>query len=314
MTGIKSFLFYCLISLLALSSLNAQESNCQNLGFELGNFTNWEGYNWVYSTDVPSANTSKVQVTLPTSRRQVIMTDTTAYDPYTGNALKIIPHGSRYSARLGDAITSADLVNFRCWEQSLRYTMTIDSTNALLIMKFALVLQYAADHSAKMEPRFKLTLFDQKGDTIPDCANYDVYSSSGNVKGFNSYTPSGSRDPVKWRDWTTVGANLLKYIGQTITIEFMAADCTGRFHYGYAYFVAACHPLYITVKYCAGDSNASLTAPDGFESYSWTDSSGAIAGTSKILTLVNPTEGAIFFCTMTSATGCTVKLQSTIVK
>ncbi|MCX6237040.1 MAG: gliding motility-associated C-terminal domain-containing protein [Bacteroidia bacterium] len=314
MRGIKPFLFCCLFALFSSTSVYGQESYCKNLGFELGDFTNWVGYNWIYSTDVPSNNTAKVQVALPTARRQVIMTDTTAYDVYTGNALKKIPHGYLYSARLGDAITSADVSSFRCWEQSLRYTMTIDSTNALLIMKFALVLQYVSDHTAKMEPRFKLTLFDQKGDTIPDCANYDVYSTSNNVKGFQSYTPSGSNTPVKWRDWTTVGANLLKYMGQTITIEFMAADCTGRFHYGYAYFVAACHPLYITVQYCAGDSVAKLKAPEGFEKYSWTNSSGVVVDSVQTLKVVNPVEGSTFSCTMTSATGCTVSLKSTIAK
>jgi hypothetical protein len=97
-------------------------------------------------------------------------------------------------------------------------------------------------------------------------------------KDSKTYTPTGSNVPVKWRDWTTVGANLLKYMGQTITVEFMAADCTGRYHYGYAYFVAACHPLYIAVKYCAGDSIAKLTAPQGFETYRWTDSKGTVAG------------------------------------
>ena len=319
MKGIKSLLFYCLVALFSSVTANAQDSNCQNLGFELGNFTNWTGYNWVYSTDVPSSNTSKVQVFLPTARRQVIMSDTTALDANTGYALRKIPHGYLYSARLGDEINNSDGGNFRCWEQSLRYTMTIDSTNALLIMKFALVLQYASDHTALMEPRFKLTLYDQSGAAITDCANYDVYSTSTTTKGFQSYTPPGSASqgggtPVKWRDWTTVGANLLKYIGQTITVEFMAADCTGRYHYGYAYFVAACHPLYITVKYCAGDSIAKLTAPQGFETYNWTDSKGTVAGTSQILSIANPVEGATYTCTMTSATGCTVSLNSTIVK
>jgi hypothetical protein len=144
MKGIKSVLFYCLVALFSSVTVNAQDSNCQNLGFELGNFTNWTGYNWVYSTDVPSANTSKVQVSIPNQRRQVIMTDTTALDANTGNALRKIPHGYLYSARLGDELNGLDGGSFRCWEQSLRYTMTIDSTNALLIMKFALVLQYAS--------------------------------------------------------------------------------------------------------------------------------------------------------------------------
>ena len=230
-------LFCFLISLFSWTTIHAQNSNCNNLGFELGDFTNWEGYNWVYSDDIPSLNEPKVQVTLPTSRRQVIMTDTSAYDANTGYALRKIPPGYRYSARLGDElITGIDLNNFRCWEQSLRYTMTIDSTNALLIMKFALVLQYISNHPNEMEPRFRLTLYDQNGDKIPDCANYDVYASNANVKGFHEYNTAGFRVPVEWRDWTTVGANLLKYIGQTITIEFMSADCTKRFHYGYAYF------------------------------------------------------------------------------
>ncbi|MEI6142092.1 MAG: PKD domain-containing protein [Mariniphaga sp.] len=312
MKKLKFFFLLSIFSFYTWSSLNAQVHYCNNLSFELGDFTNWTGYTWVYSTDVPSANTPKVQVSLPTARRQVIMTDTTAYDPNTGNALRKIPSGYKYSARLGDAITSADGGNFRDWDQSLKYTMTVDSTNALLVMKFALVLQYASDHTALMEPRFKLTLLDEKGNTIPDCANYDVYSTSTTVKGFNSYTPSGAKDPIKWRDWTTVGANLLPYLGQTITLEFMAADCTGRFHYGYAYFVAECRPLNIVLSYCAGDSIAKLTAPVGFEKYYWKNSNGTVLDSTQILKVNNPTEGAVYSCNMTSATGCTVTLQSTI--
>ena len=192
--------------------------------------------------------------------------------------------------------------------------MAIDSSNALLIMKFALVLQYASDHTALMEPRFQLVLYDKNGAKITDCANYDVYSTSTNVKGFQSYTPVGSQNPVKWRDWTTVGANLLNYIGQTITVEFMAADCTGRYHFGYAYFVAACHPLYITVKYCANDSVATLAAPEGFEKYSWKNSIGTVVDTTETLYVTNPVEGATYTCDLTSATDCHVTLKSTIAK
>jgi gliding motility-associated-like protein len=315
MNGLKSLLVCLCFSAFSWTNVQGQENNCANLGFELGDFTNWEGYNWVFSNDVPSSNTAPAKVTIPNARRQIIMTDTSARDPNTGYVLKKIPPGYRYSARLGDElITGTDLNNFRCWEQSLRYTMTIDSTNALLIMKFALVLQYAADHSNEMEPRFRLTLYDKNGDKIPDCSNYDVYASNGSVKGFHLYNATGFRAPVEWRDWTTVGANLLKYIGQTITIEFMSADCTRKFHYGYAYFVASCHPLYITVKYCAGDSVCTLTAPQGFEKYRWMNSSGTVIDTTAVLNVPNPIEGAIFSCVMTSATGCTVKLQSTIAK
>jgi gliding motility-associated-like protein len=311
MNKIELFLLCCLSALLITITSYAQVSDCTNLGFELGNFTNWTGHTWIYSTEQPSSNTPKEQGIA--NRRHTIMSDTTAYDANTGYALRKIPSGYQYSARLGDGFISTDR-GFRCWEQSLRYTMTIDSSNALLIMKFACVLQYAKDHTTLMEPRFRLTLYDEKGNVIPDCSNYDVYSSNSYVKGFNTYTPSGSTTPVKWRDWTTVGANLLKYIGKTITLEFMSADCTGHLHYGYAYFVAACHPLYITVKYCADDSISILTAPEGFEKYQWTNSIGKVIDSVQIHKVIKPSEGDTYSCTMTSATGCIVTLQSIIAK
>ena len=310
----KRLILCCLLVLISVACGNAQESKCLNLGFEQGNFLNWTGYAWIYSTDKPSRSTPPAKVSLPNYRRQVIITDQSARDPNTGNSLLKIPPGYRYSARLGDEINNGDPGSFRCWNQSLRYTMTVDSANALLVLKFALVLQYADDHTAKMEPRFRMKLYDQKGDSIPDCANYDVFASASNIKGFRSYMPTGANDPVRWRDWTTVGVNLSKYLGKQVTIEFMTADCTGNFHYGYAYFVAACHPLNITVKYCAGDSAAVLTAPDGFEQYGWSGTSGPLPDTTRTLSLVNPQEGAVYTCSMVSATGCPVSVQSTIMR
>jgi hypothetical protein len=114
--------------------------------------------------------------------------------------------------------------------------MTIDSTNALLVLKYALVLEEPFNrHSVIEEPRFKLNLFDSEGGLIQDCANYDVYAADANGKGFQTYqSPEMSDFRINWRDWTTVGVNLLKYAGQTITIEFMAADCTLGGHGGNA--------------------------------------------------------------------------------
>jgi gliding motility-associated-like protein len=287
-----------------------------NLGFETGTFTGWTGYTWLYSTEVPTINTSKVAGII--NRRHTIISDTTAYDSNTGNALKKIPSGYKYSCRLGDVIATGD-VNPRCWEQSLQYKLTVDDSNSLLIMKFACVLQYASDHTALMEPRFKLTLYDASGNTINTCTNYDVYSTSGSVKGFNTYTPSGSTNPVKWRDWTTVGADLSAYKGQTVTIEFMSADCTGRYHYGYAYFIADYQPMKISTDFCGSSDTAKLTAPTGFESYKWRDmNSLKIVNTDTTLsTLSVPMlnkDSVIYHCIMRSATGCIDSLSTTILK
>lgn len=305
----------CLVLIFSLTSLYAQPSHCTNLDFELGNFDNWTGYTWIHSNNATLPSTSPEICYLPNYRRQEIMTDTSATDPDTGNQLRLIPPGYKYSARLG-AIFYHDGLNKdaqpRCWDQSLRYTMTIDSANALLVLKFAVVLENPQDHSAPEQPRFMLTLYNNKGDTIPDCANYDVNGSNANIKGFN-YFQNGNT-PIWWRDWTAVGVNLLKYLGQTITVEFMAADCMRGGHGGHAYFVAECHPLYITVQYCRGDSIASLKAPEGMAKYTWTDKNGAVVDTTQSLTLDKTKEGETYTCAMTSYTGCTVQLQSTMAK
>ena len=309
----KTLLFFCLICLWTGNSVYAQTPYCKNLGFELGNFSNWIGYTWRYSeaADAMWINTNPAPGFV--SRRHTIMSDTSAYDANTGYALRKIPKGYKYSARLGDEIISSD-GSPRCWNQSLRYTMTIDSSNALLILKFALVLQYAVTHTEINEPRFKLTLYDSNGNVLPDCSNYDVYASNKYVKGFKTYLPPGSKPPVEWRDWTTVGANLLKYVGQTITVEFMAADCREHYHYGYAYFLAECHPMYITTKFCENDTSAVLIAPDGFEKYEWKNSSGTLVDTVRIINLKVPDQKTSYTCTLTSATGCVVTLQTKVVK
>lgn len=308
----KSLLLFCLVSFWIGTSLHAQNTSGKNLNFTLGNFTNWVGYTWRESIDVPSINTNPAPGFV--SRRHTIMSDTSAYDANTGYALRKIPKGYRYCAKLGDELISSDK-SPRCWEQSLRYTMKIDSSNALLIFKFALVLQYAVTHTEINEPRFRLTLYDSNGNVLPDCSNYDVYASNRYVKGFKTYMPSGSNVPVQWRDWTTVGANLMRYIGQTITIEFMSADCREHYHYGYAYFLAECHPFYISVKYCASDSVATLTAPEGFERYQWTNStSGVTLDTTQILNVKVPDQSVSYACNLTSATGCVVLLRTRIVK
>ena len=318
----KAFILVLLIALFSWSTVDAQVPYCPNLGFELGNFDNWEGYTWRYKTSNPPDPGEPQMTGLPNPRRQEIMTDKNATDPYTGNALRKIPPGYKYSVRLGDAFKHDTISpdTSRCWHQSLRYNIKIDSTNALLILKFALVLENPG-HSEIEEPRFKLNLFDQNGDLIDDCANYDVYASNANVKGFQAFDlPVYNRQrgwsnlTIRWRDWTTVGVNLLKYAGQTITIEFLTSDCTLGGHGGYAYFVAECRPLYITVSYCRGDTTATLKAPEGMEKYKWTDHTGTVVDTTQTLYLADPTEGEIYTCSMTSPTGCTVELQTAIAR
>lgn len=309
MKAARVILLLCALFILINPTVFAQAPYCQNLGFELGNFTNWQTYTWLYSTMYPERQTEPVEGLV--SRRHTIISDTFAYDPNTGYELKMVPSGYKYAVRIGDGRTAAD-ESPRNWNQSLRYTMKIDANNTLLLLKFALVLEYDSDHQPIEEPRFSMTLFDANGDTIPDCANYDVFASNDHIKGFKFYQQPDREEIVQWRNWTTVGVNLLPFLGQTITVEFRSADCTLGFDYGYAYFVAGCQPLQIDLKFCTDDRIAVLTAPEGFEEYRWTDSYGNVINTNRKMEVEDPVEGSVYSCKLTSATGCEVTLQTTI--
>ncbi len=299
-------LFISFVLFLIVDVLQADPVIKKNLGFETGTFTGWVGYTWIYRTDNSSLSTGKVEGIV--SGRHTIISDQSAYDSNTGGKLKMIPDGYSHSAKLG-----SDTKGGR--HQSLSYTLKIDSTNALLVWKFAVVLlNPTSNHEKYEEPRFKITLYDENGDTIPDCSNYDVYATDAEINGFREYYPGGSNEPVVWRDWTTVGANLLPYYGETVTIEFMSADCTHKGHYGYAYFVLDCMPLIITVDYCSGDSIATLSGPSGFESYLWEDVDGNIVDSVQDLLVENPKEGETYICEMESETGCSVVLSSEVAR
>ena len=301
----KKSLYNCYIFFfLAVMLIYSIDLSCQNIGFEQGNFTNWTGYTWVSRTDPGFTHLTTTKTPGIVSGRHTIMRDPDAYDPNTGRKLRTVPLGYKYSARLGDAVKGGLM-------ESLAYKLKVDSSNALLIYRFAVVFEDPiSDHKAFEEPRFKVTLFDENKDTIKSCANYDVHASSAKISGFKTIDPS-TYNPftIVWRDWTVVGVNLSTYIGKTISIEFMAGDCTLGKHFGYAYLVADCQPLTITVGYCKDDLIATLNAPQGFDDYMWKDALGTIVGKNQSLPISNPVEGAAYTCNMTSATGCTVTLK-----
>lgn len=301
-------IFCSLLLMVVINNLNAIEPYCTNLGFELKDFTNWRGYTWVDKQNGTYTNPVEGFVT---NRHQIITTQ--GYDPILGGTkLKLIPDGFTASAKLGSTYLGNGGLH-----QSLQYDIDVTESNALVIMHYAVLLldPFDASHEVIDEPRFKLTILDEQGNTIPDCANYDVYASNARVGGWQEspYSSSGGRSySIFWRDWTAVGINLTNYIGKKITIEFLSANCRRTGHFGYAYFTAECLPLYISVDYCTGNSYARLNAPSGFELYEWKNQKNEPIGTQQSLIVNNPSEGDTYSCSLISATGCEVSLTSTI--
>ena len=291
-----------------LSGVRAQGTSCPNLDFSFKNFQNWICQ---ISSSSGLSNTAYSALTwsgmAAVDGRHSIMTDIFETDSRTCNGpepnteLALVPEGFNQSAKIGNEGTGY-------MAECIKYNMTIDSNNALLLLHFAVVFQDPS-HESAIQPRFEMRIQDTNGNLLNvPCNSYLVVSGAG-ISGFND---CGS--DVRWRDWTTVGVSLLALMNQKIQIVFASADCGAGGHYGYSYMVGECQPMSIDVQFCEGSNVARLTAPIGFTSYTWRDSRGNVVGVTRKYNAQNPPDGTVYTCELMSAIGCSSKLSAVIQK
>lgn len=215
-------------------------------------------------------------------------------DPKTGHQLPFLPPGESAVVKLGNEQVGAQA-------EAVTYNFTVDPDYAILLLKFAVVLE-DPDHIKPAQPRFIVRVLDINGDLVEPCAEYDV-TAAGDIPGFQTYTFGWYN--VCWRPWTNVGIDLSDYADQPIRLQFVTYDCAYTAHFGYAYFTASCISNKLALSGCNG-SQVTLVAPSGFESYTWDNGSTNATATYT----VNGTTTAN--CYITSATGCTFTLSGTI--
>lgn len=119
--------------------------------------------------------------------------------------------------------------------EKISKVFTIDSPNDFIVYDFAIVLQdpgHAADRGF-----FSIFLRRANGDIV-DCSSI-LYEATNNNAGF---TRHDSTD-VYYRKWAT---NVIKpsdfgiNVGETVSLEVIAADCGLGAHFGYGYFDIQC--------------------------------------------------------------------------
>jgi gliding motility-associated-like protein len=261
------------------------QSICTNADFESGTFQNWTGQTGsCCGINTPNNGIVNGQHTIMTGN---------GIDPFSCGDIPVVAPGSTFSARLGN-----DASNYGA--ERLRYSFNITPDNTLIIYKYAVVLEDAG-HPAGDQPRFEAKLLDQNGQTIP-CTYY--YVAAGPGSGFQ--TCGG----IQYKTWTTIGVDVTPYIGQTVTLDFATGDCGQGAHFGYAYVDAGCAPFVIDSRYCEvqnGLNIAVLTAPAGFQSYQWSN-----GGTNNTTIVINPQQGQVITCQITSVNGCVANLQATL--
>ncbi len=314
----KAFLF-CLAPVFS-GMLFAQ--NCDNVGFESADFTNWEGRYGVATDGYFIDYTCPAAVTAIGTAGNLnnINTQHTIVTPAFNGGVDLLvpmlsvlsPFGNTHVARLGDFVSQtgtgkADNCTANGGGQpalgaQLSYKIDVTPTNDLALMYYAIVLEDPDGHNPGENPYFLVEVLDPNGVSI-ECAEYLV-EGDASIPGFQSYrsTYNNRTRNLQWRDWTIISIPLDKYHGEQVTINITATDCGRWGHLGYAYVDLECSDLDIVtdVPYICGENSMTLTAPDGMQEYAWyKDSTMAPSpqvGSGQTFTTQDT---GMFFCKMT---------------
>ena len=262
-------LFLATIFFLCFSYNSRGQISCpDNIDFETGTTAVW---NYFTGTCCPIVCAT---ATAALSNRHRI-TSGTATDPYGGFPV-VAPGGGSYSLKLGNSVTGSQA-------EKARYYVHVPTgvTNYSLIYRFAVVLEDPG-HTAVAQPRFEVTATDSATGFAVPCSQY-TYVAGGTLPGF--VTSSVGSNPF-YLPWATASINLSGLGGSTVIIDFASGDCGYGGHFGYGYLDMSCGLFGLNALAC-DTSGATFTAPAGYASYSWYDSSmySTLLGTGQTLTL-----------------------------
>lgn len=272
------------------------QPSCTNMDFSTGDFTGWFGTTGTATTGPVGAPTPTYNITATgiVNGRHTIMTG--GNDP-CGGFPRVDPQGGPFSVRLGNNQTGAQA-------EQLRQTFLVSQSNSSFTYRYAVVFE-DPNHSPQDQPFFRALIRDQNGNVVP-CSDFVVSAGVG-IPGFLNSTTCAT---VRFKPWSSVNVDLSNYIGQNVTVEFTAGDCSHSGHYGYAYIDAACAPSTLSTlgdTICAGQS-ATLTAPVGYSSYNW------MPGNLNTQTItVSPSQTTIYTLSLTAFNGCVSTYQIPVV-
>lgn len=228
-------------------------------------FLNINSENCYYgTTNDPSANQGKMDQGYESefSRHTIHYLDYET-DPRTGDALHTVSPYDIASVRLGNWQVKAQA-------ERIEYEYTVaNEESAILLLHYAVVLQLP-NHDIVKQPRFKLSVTDEKGKPLDtdSCTELDFSAGYGTGAEEGWIKIGEGDDALVWKDWSTVGVNLDEYKGRKLKIILTTYDCADGAHSGYAYFAMSCTAGKLEALSCGESANNVFRAPDGFN-YRW---------------------------------------------
>lgn len=279
------------------------QPSCTNMDFETGTFFGWE------ESTGTSLNSLTMAGCCPTPGAvNSAVIPAVGTDPLIGAALPLTsPLGGGQIARVNNVATGAKV-------DRIAQSFNVTSSNAILQIAFAAVLNSTGGHDCTTQPYVNISLIDSAGNTL--ACPFLAFSAPSAACAIPSvgWTAFGAGH---YKPWSVQTLDLSPYIGSFVTLQFTVGDCTATGHYGYAYFDCKCLPLEISlngtifdatpttpinVSTC-GSASATVNAPTGLGPYLWDGPAGSGITGVTTQSLFTSTPGT-FTLTMSPAGSC----------
>ncbi len=247
---------------------SASFSQCPpNLDFESGTFNNWT----CYTGNVSAAG--GVNTIFLTNSGGPVPNQHTMYSANTnagevdffGGFPVTCPNGSGYSIRLGNTSGGGQA-------EGISYEFTIPAGRNVysLIYHYAVVFQDPR-HEIYQQPRLEIEVMNVTDNLLLECSSFTFVPFGNVLPGFFISPFQQDTTNVWCKDWSAVSINLNNNAGKTIRLSFKTADCTFTRHFGYAYIDVntECSSEFVGATYCPDDAFVNVTAPFGYQQYTW---------------------------------------------
>ena len=277
-----------LLSFLILSK-NSYSQCPPNIDFEMGTFDNWTCYAGSVSA-VGGVNTiSLANVGGPIAGRHTMYSAPNSELDYFGGFPVMCPNGSGHTVKLGNSSGGGQA-------EGMSYEFTIPANRDVysLIYHYAVVFQ-DPHHQIFQQPRLEIEVLNVTDNEILYCSSFTFVPFGDVLPGFYISPYQQDTTNVWCKDWSAVSINLNNNAGKTIRLFFKTADCTFTRHFGYAYIDvnSECSSEFVGATYCPDDAFVNVTAPYGYQQYTWfnQDFSQQIGNSQSILFTPPPPVG-----------------------
>lgn len=237
-----------------------------NIDFENGTFDNWTCYTGSVSAAGGRNTINLFQSGGPIYGQHTMFSSGSGnqLDPYGGFPVTC-PNGSGYSIKLGNDQGGAGAEGV-----SYEFIIPPGRNEYSLIYNYAVVFQ-DPNHQIYEQPRLEIEITNITDNKIIDCSSFTFVPYGSVLPGFFVSPVQVDTTNIWCKDWSAVSINLNGNAGKTIRLFFKTSDCTFQRHFGYAYIDvnSECSSEFVGATYCPGDRFVEVTAPWGYQQYTW---------------------------------------------